>query len=222
MEISIIQKRVLDLLGKNLLKDSFYWTGGTLLSEFYLHHRKSTDLDFFSEKPFDYSKIVKFISFLQKELNLEKVEEKKIFDRREFFLHNKEKLRIEFVLYEYPALLPRRKYNNIFIDSLDDIAANKTMAFFDRNDPKDLYDIYFIITKKKYSVKKLLKLVKRKFNVEFSESSFWSESFKSFREIDNLKPLILLKNTKEKKELIKQIKEYFSDRSIEYLNRKLK
>jgi len=222
MEISLIQKKVLDFFGKTSLREVFYWTGGTLLAEIYLHHRKSSDLDFFSEKPFNYNDVVKFVEHLKKELNLKKVEEKKIFDRREFFLHNKEKLRIEFVLYQYPALLPRKKYNNIFIDSLDDIAANKTMAFFDRNDPKDLYDIYFLITKKSYSPEKLLKMVKKKFGVTFSESSFWSESFKDFKELDNLKPLITLKNLGEKSELIKQIREYFSNKSVNYLNRKLR
>ena len=31
----------------------FYFTGGTCLSEYYLHHRFSEDLDFFSEEEID-------------------------------------------------------------------------------------------------------------------------------------------------------------------------
>ena len=31
-----------------LLKN-YYWTGGTVLAEFYLHHRESEDIDLFSE-----------------------------------------------------------------------------------------------------------------------------------------------------------------------------
>lgn len=221
MEISLIQKKVLDLFKKSPLVKKFYWTGGTLLAEIYLHHRKSLDLDFFSEQKINYLEIIKFIKILQKELNLGKIEEKKIFDRHEFFLHNKEKIRIEFVLYDYPALSLRKKINGIFIDSLDDIVANKTMAFFDRNDPKDLFDIYFIIFKKKYLPKKLLQLVKKKFGVEFSESGFWSESFKMSKNLDNLKPLLLFGSQKEKTDLIKEIKEYFSSQSVKYLNKTL-
>jgi hypothetical protein len=53
---------------------------------FYLHHRKSKDLDFFSEKPFTYNQIIGFIRDLKEKLKLKKIEEKKIFDRWEFFL----------------------------------------------------------------------------------------------------------------------------------------
>jgi len=97
MEISSIQKKVLGLFKETPLKEKFYWTGGTLLSYLYLHHRQSNDLDFFVEKPFNYQEVAKFISFLRKKLGLKNIEEKKIFDRYNFFLHNKEKLRIEFV-----------------------------------------------------------------------------------------------------------------------------
>ncbi len=41
------QRQVLDILAKNSKFTSFYLTGGTALSEYYLHHRLSEDLDFF-------------------------------------------------------------------------------------------------------------------------------------------------------------------------------
>jgi hypothetical protein len=97
-ELTSSQKKVLDLFKKSSLKNQFYWTGGTLLSFLYLHHRQSKDLDFFSDSPFSYEKVIKFVNQIKKELGLKKkVEERKIFDRREFFLENKDKLRIEFV-----------------------------------------------------------------------------------------------------------------------------
>ncbi len=42
-----IQRKFLDLavLEPYLLKN-YYWTGGTVLAEFYLRHRKSEDIDF--------------------------------------------------------------------------------------------------------------------------------------------------------------------------------
>lgn len=48
-----IQKLIFDEFSKNKsLRKQFYFTGGTALSAFYLHHRESEDLDFFSERDF--------------------------------------------------------------------------------------------------------------------------------------------------------------------------
>lgn len=216
-----LQGRTLDLFSRSFLKDKFYWTGGTLLSLVYLHHRQSNDLDFFSDEPFNYNQIIGFIRNLKRELKLFKIEEKKIHDRWEFFLFNDKQTRLEFVYYPHPKIKSRKKYNGIYIDSLDDIAANKLMAFFDRNDPKDLFDLYFLLTKKGYKIKKLIKLVEKKFGVQFRESAVFSEAYKSMKELNNLKPLILAKNLKEKQKIIKQIQGYFIDKANRYLQRVL-
>ena len=63
---SSIQKNSIDLLAKSPLKEQFYWTGDTLLSSFYLHHRQSKDLDFFSDSKFSYHQIINFIKELKK------------------------------------------------------------------------------------------------------------------------------------------------------------
>jgi predicted nucleotidyltransferase component of viral defense system len=51
---SFLSKHQLDFLDffskEKRLRERFYFTGGTALSEYYLHHRRSIDLDFFSEK----------------------------------------------------------------------------------------------------------------------------------------------------------------------------
>jgi len=221
-EISSLQKKVLDLFSKSHLRDKFYWTGGTALSFFYLHHRQSKDLDFFNDKPFSYDQIISFAQNLKKQLKLKEIEEKKIFDRWEFFLHDKEKLRMEFVFYEHPKIKPRKKWQGIFIDSLEDIAANKVMAFFDRNDPKDLVDLYFLLVNKKFKVKNLLRLAEKKFGVKLAESSFWSESFKSFKDLKEISPLLIVKNKKEKQKVINEIKDYFTSHSTGYLWKKLR
>ncbi len=222
IELTLLQKKVLDLFDKSSLKDKFYWTGGTLLSSYYLHHRRSNDIDFFTDEPFTYNQIIGFIRKLKKELKLNQVEEKKIFDRQEFILHNKGKLRLEFVQYEHPKIKARKKWKGILIDSLDDIAANKLMSLFDRNDPKDLFDLYFLLTRKKYTIKKLIKLVEKKFGVSFKKSTVLSEFHKSTKELANLKPFILAKNQQEKKKIIKEIQKYFSELSSQYLKRVLK
>lgn len=56
-EITSLQERTLELFKKSLLSKNFYWTGGTVLSVFYLHHRRSRNLDFFSDAPVNYNEI---------------------------------------------------------------------------------------------------------------------------------------------------------------------
>lgn len=49
--LTLEQKKVLDLISKeDYLVRRFYFTGGTPLAVFYLFHRISKDLDFFSEE----------------------------------------------------------------------------------------------------------------------------------------------------------------------------
>jgi len=49
--LSVNQKNILLLLSKEqVISHNFYLSGGTALAEFYLQHRWSEDLDFFSEK----------------------------------------------------------------------------------------------------------------------------------------------------------------------------
>ena len=56
-KISILteeQKKILDDLNHDqYFLDNFYFTGGTALSEFYLQHRYSEDMDFFTKQKFD-------------------------------------------------------------------------------------------------------------------------------------------------------------------------
>lgn len=221
-EISPLQKRVLDLFSRSSLKNKFYWTGGTLLSYLYLHHRRSNDLDFFSDKPFTYNQITGFIRSLKKKLKLPHLEEKKIYDRREIILHNKQKLRLEFVYYPHPKIKNRKLWKGIRVDSLDDIATNKFMSFFDRNDPKDLFDLYFLLTKKKYSVEKLIKLTEKKFGMKFDKGATFSEAYKAMKDLNELRPLILTKDLKQRQGIIEEIQEYFTNQADRYLKRVLK
>lgn len=49
MTVTDLQKRILHRFSELPDKEAFYLTGGTALSAFYLKHRKSNDLDFFTD-----------------------------------------------------------------------------------------------------------------------------------------------------------------------------
>ena len=131
-------------------------------------------------------------------------------------MEGKNPLRIEFVYYSHDkkTIKKRVKFLGVYIDSLEDIAANKIISLMDRNEPKDLFDIYYLLTQKKYTPDKLLLLCKKKFDIKFTQNLFWSECLKSLPLLTTLKPLILKKN---KDLLIRKIQDYFKSESNTYL-----
>ena len=219
-ELNENQKILIRLLSFSPLVKKFYLTGGTALSAFYLHHRLSIDLDFFSDKPFLYDELTIFLNAVKEKFKLQEILAVKIFDRWQFTIEGKEPVKLEFVYFnhEKKRLRTLETHMGISVDSLDDIAANKTLAYFDRNEPKDLFDIYFLINKSGFSVSRLLELVNDKFGIKFSEFSFWSESTKSLKLLSSLKPLIIEKNSET---LIKNISYFVLEEGRKYLSRNL-
>lgn len=223
MELTPGQKKVLGLLAKSPLKGKFYWTGGTLLAYHYFKHRKSEDLDFFCAEEFSFTEVNQFIQDLKKEGGFHDVQYQKIFDRHIFLLKNGEVLKVEFVYYNHhrKPLGAKVRILGVLTDSLKDIAANKTLAYFDRNEPKDIFDIYFFITKGGFSPGRLLDLVNEKFGVKLSESLFWSESFKKIKPLFTLRPLLSYENALKGQNLLSDIEDFFKGKSAEFLRKDL-
>ena len=189
------------------LRKIFYWTGGTALAFHYFCHRMSYDLDFFSASPFRYQDVSSFAHKAAIKFRL-KLVEKKIHDRWDFLLTNGKELRFEFAFYNFRALKPKILWRGIRIDSLDDMAANKTMAMIDRKDPKDVYDVYSLIHKAGYAPEKLLSLAYKKFGARFHKSLFWGEGLQGAKSLDSLRPLLFGKEEDGRK-AIQAVKDYF-------------
>jgi len=215
------QKEVLKEIGKSELSAHFIWFGGTALSYQYLHHRKSYDLDFLSKDLFPDEYLLSQIKKIAKNLKIKKIEEQKKFNRHEFWLKkNKRVLKIEFVFYPFPNIKKSIKLKefNIRIDSIEDILTNKTHAIFERAEPKDVFDFYCILEKRKIKFFLILKWVKKKFGVEIDPVLLVSKILEGAIKLAEIKPLIL------KKELYQpdKIKKYFEKEAQNYLKRKIK
>ena len=62
------QKNILKIISRDkLICENFYLSGGTALAEFYLKHRLSEDLDFFSENEFDPQAVSVFFRKIEKD-----------------------------------------------------------------------------------------------------------------------------------------------------------
>ncbi|PJA55483.1 hypothetical protein CO165_03315 [Candidatus Roizmanbacteria bacterium CG_4_9_14_3_um_filter_33_18] len=188
------QKIVFDKISQEKsLREIFYFGGGTALSVFYLNHRYSVDLDFFSEKEFDKDIIIKFINSLSIQLGTSvKMTKKEMvmwFDLQK----GKETLKIDFFNFPYPRVDKNLIFQGVDIDSPRDIGANKLLLLNLTGEPKDYVDLYFIL-KEKCTIWDLLNTVKTKFRLELDLISL-GEDFLNVEKIKFLplmiKPLTL-------------------------------
>lgn len=172
------QQVFIEELKKNpYLVKNFYLTGGTALAEFYLRHRISEDLDFFTQKDFNPGDIDLFINKLQKKLKATDVYRQKIYDRYVYnFQFKKEILKAEFVKYEFQNLKPLKNFNGLLVNDIFDIAVGKFYALFDRNELKDFVDLYFLL--KKYKLERLITGVKQKYGFKLDPINIGGELIK--------------------------------------------
>ncbi len=143
------------------LNGIFRLSGGTALSAFYLQHRYSYDLDFFSKERVPFYHIENFL----KKINIFKeISFKKVYDRNIFLLkyENGEILNVEFVYYQLSNLEEPIKIEELYVDSFLDILINKLCAIADRGEIKDYVDFYFSLKDSKMSLQKIFPLVEKK------------------------------------------------------------
>ncbi len=145
------QKGLLSILAKEkLVTDSFYLTGGTALAEFYLRHRLSEDLDFFSENEFDPQAISALFKKLQKTAGIKKVSYEQSFNRNLFFLElENDSIKTEFTYFPFTRIDLKQKFGALSVDSLLDIAVNKAFTIYQKPRSRDFIDLYCILKEKK-------------------------------------------------------------------------
>jgi len=148
------QRNILKKL--NLIKElnnyDFYLAGGVGLA-FYLSHRLSMDLDFFSNKHFESNELYEI---LRKKLNAKIIKIEK-----ETLIVSIDNIPVSFFGYNYPVL----KIENFDFPtaSLEDIGCMKISAIAGRGMKKDFVDLYEIC--QKIDLEYLL----RKFEEKYSE-----------------------------------------------------
>lgn len=161
------QKTVLAAVAAEPKLADFYLTGGTALAVYYLQHRISDDLDFFTAADIEPIFLRGFVGKLKAVIGVKTLRFEHIFDRYQFFFkltNTDTELKIEFAKYPFHQLEPPTAKDGIKIDSFRDIAANKLMALLDRFDPKDFVDLYFILPQ--IPLERIRADIERKFGVE--------------------------------------------------------
>jgi len=120
-----------------------YLTGGTALGRFYLHHRSSDDLDFFTNANPEFGRYVKLLfKGIEKEFSIDKEQTLIAEDFARFFvIKNNLSLKVEMVNDVHYRCGEPLKYRYGLIDTPSNILANKLSAIYGRDEPKDVFDI---------------------------------------------------------------------------------
>lgn len=162
------QSQFLALVGQEPdLVRNYYFTGGTALTEHYLQHRLSDDIDLFTEKSeVDQLSIEAFLKKISAKLHVNEISKSQFLGLFNYYLHFEDDstLKIDFNYYPFSRIEPRKRDKSIQVDSMYDIATNKIQTIFTKPRSRDFIDLYFIFQKQKYDLKKLLIATKTKFD----------------------------------------------------------
>lgn len=198
------QRQVLSKIGGSPLQAEFCFTGGTALAVFYLKHRYSDDLDFFTEDPQAILRVPAALKEIAGQLGIEVSFTRTTGHFLECFLvgEDGQRLEMDFAL-DSPYRLEAKMYRaeiGLWIDGPLDLACNKLSALYDRSEPKDFVDIYFI-HQELYPLGELLPKAKQK---HLGLDNYWlAQSFARAAELEILPRLI-------KPVTLDQLKEFFT------------
>ena len=170
--LSSKQKQFLQYVSsESSFNKQFYLSGGTALSEYYLQHRYSEDLDFFSETEFRPQDITLLLGSSKSRFGNPILEFESSFNRNIYQLTYPKKkfLKVEFTYFPFKPIGNHEKISNIKIDSLIDIAVNKIFTIYQNPRGRDYYDLYCILNKEKsINIQKLVNFAKIKFDTNIN------------------------------------------------------
>ena len=169
---SLRQKQFLDVaVGESYILKNFYLSGGTALASWYLHHRESYDLDFFSEREVNSSKISRWLVTRKTDIGYESSH----FDEQLgfYFFHmqypNGDQLKVDFSYFPSERIEKGPNWRGLDIDSLYDIAVNKAHTLRTSPRARDYIDFYFIIKNTGWVVRKIISDANIKFGITVGE-----------------------------------------------------
>lgn len=209
------QKQLLILLSREPnFTSNFYFTGGTALAEYYLNHRYSEDLDFFSERTIDTLWLTTLANKIKQELGADKIDIEQSFNRNlVFFTFSKEVLKTEFTYFpfvniEKPRVLANKSApNKIEIDSLIDLAVNKFFTIYQNPQARHFIDLYLITKSGKIKWEQLAKLSRVKFDTVIDPIQLGSQLVAAQYLKDIPRMIIKLKNEEWRNYFLRRAKE---------------
>lgn len=160
------QQLLLDLLSKEKYIKKFCLTGGTALAEYYLQHRISEDLDFFSLVDVHPNAVQIIFKKIKPRIKYQKLTFEDSMNRNLFFLHFPgEIIKTEFTYYPFEPIEQPKEIGGVRIESLIDIAVNKANTIFTNPRTRDFIDLYLILQTAGWTFEYLTKQSRIKFDM---------------------------------------------------------
>lgn len=145
------QDRVIKVITQ--VDTEFYLSGGTAASRGYLEHRFSDDLDYFVNDDDRFELWTeRLLQALNSQWKCDVIQKEERFSRFNI-IEDKIVLKIELI-NDVPARVGKTQKHSILgrIDNAENILANKITALLDRNEPKDLADIWGFCCAKRLNI----------------------------------------------------------------------
>ena len=161
------QKQLIEIL-PDVILNNFYLAGGTALSAFYIQHRLSKDMDFFTDAEEKMPPLEFLTGLLRKLPSINNIHYERLFDRRIFFVafEDDDILNVEFTTYPFKSVAERTKIGKLVVESLLNIVTGKLFALTDRYDPKDFVDLYFVLQNFDWKLGDLIKKTGDRFDIK--------------------------------------------------------
>lgn len=124
----------------------FFLTGGSALAEYYLHHRRSEDLDLFTTDDVAFATGASLIEAAARRLGatVQWVRTGPQF-RRGLVIRGTESVVVDLVRdIDQQIVEGKPVKDGVRVDSIEDITANKLCALLGRQEVKDVIDLYFL------------------------------------------------------------------------------
>lgn len=147
------RKKILPLL--RTFKDNFYLAGGTGLA-LQLGHRVSVDFDFFTPNDFDTIRLFHDCEQIFSDARIEMTRQEK----NTLSIIIKKKVKISFLTFPYPVILPLLETENIRLAQAQEIGVMKIAALL-RATFRDYVDLYFLL--QFFPLAELFSLARKKF-----------------------------------------------------------
>ncbi len=170
-------KKLLKTVTK-VLPAKTYLAGGTALA-LHLNHRPSYDLDLYTSKKFD---ITSFTQAFEKHIPYFQVTSQ--LSTWQTIIGKSKDTEVSLFFYEYQLLQPTKKYNNLSIASLEDIAAMKIEAVASRGLKRDFFDIYSICNTTTWTLKDIIELNQKKYKRRGSNTAHIIKSLVYFEDAE--------------------------------------
>lgn len=176
------QKKIFqEIISNQYFQDKYYFSGGTALAEFYLHHRFSKDLDFFTDQEVSHQEILSLLKPKFDQMDIESFEYREQAAMKIFFFknHGGQKIKVDFNYFPFKQLNKFKVFQGFKIDSLFDLTVNKINLILTRTNIRDYIDLYFIQKEKDYSWSVIIDGIKEKYSWKVDKLNLGSKFIKA-------------------------------------------